>query len=237
MSRKTPTTSTLRALFAYSGNLCAFPGCSHPLVNEHGVFIAQVCHIRAAAEGGPRYDMSQSDEGRRSLANLLVLCHRHHVETDDVKVYTVDRLVNMKHEHETEQRERLYRIDESLLHKLAHEMDEFWDRLELAKAAHIVPELAVQLDEGASYAALYHEAIEIIENINALAAAATGPFEVKHLGLPNTATRLNALSLLMAAKHFELHLAHHPEDGLVRQYLERTKAELLVLAGSGGLVD
>ena len=52
MVRKSTTTDTIRALFAKSGNECAFPGCHHKLINHKNKFIGQICHIEAANKGG-----------------------------------------------------------------------------------------------------------------------------------------------------------------------------------------
>jgi len=83
MARKSPTSQTLRALLAKSGNQCAFPDCNHPLINEKNKLIAQLCHIEAANKGGERYNPNQDDEQRRGYENLLFLCYRHHIETND----------------------------------------------------------------------------------------------------------------------------------------------------------
>jgi hypothetical protein len=80
-----PKLETIRALFARSGNQCAFPGCIHPLVNDKQKFIGQVCHIEAAMPEGERYNPEQNDEQRRSYENLLILCYQHHIETDEVE--------------------------------------------------------------------------------------------------------------------------------------------------------
>ncbi|EKE03034.1 MAG: hypothetical protein ACD_20C00287G0017 [uncultured bacterium] len=66
MTRKAPTTDILRALFARSGNQCAFPSCNHHLINHKNQFVGQICHIEAANVGGERYNPSQNDEQRRS---------------------------------------------------------------------------------------------------------------------------------------------------------------------------
>ena len=100
MTRKTPTLDTIRALFARSGNQCAFSGCTHPIVNEKGKFIAQICHIEAAEIGGPRYNESQDDDERRAANNLIVMCYRHHVETDERDEFNVERLQAIKRELE-----------------------------------------------------------------------------------------------------------------------------------------
>jgi hypothetical protein len=90
--RLAPKLETLRRLFALSGNLCAFPGCDQILVNRDGVFVTEVCHIEAAETGGPRFNPAQTNEGCRAFENLMLLCHRHHVETDDIEAYPVERL-------------------------------------------------------------------------------------------------------------------------------------------------
>jgi len=51
LARLAPNTNVLRALFARSGNQCAFPGCTQPIINSKNKFIGQVCHIEAASEG------------------------------------------------------------------------------------------------------------------------------------------------------------------------------------------
>ena len=101
MARLAPKTDVLRALFMRSGNQCAFPGCTQPLVNDKNKFIAQVCHIEAASEGGERFNPDGNDEHRRSYENLLILCYPHHIETNDVEEYPVDRLLCIKREQDT----------------------------------------------------------------------------------------------------------------------------------------
>lgn len=79
-----PKTSTLKALFAKSGNLCAFPGCDQPIIDDRNLFIAEVCHINAVKKLGARYDPEKSDEYLRSFENLIILCHPHHKRIDSV---------------------------------------------------------------------------------------------------------------------------------------------------------
>ena len=100
MARLAPKIDTIRSLFAKSGNRCAFPGCTQPLINQKNQFIAQVCHIEAAMEGGERYNPNSNNEYRREYKNLLILCYPHHIETNDVKEYTVDKLTEIKNAHE-----------------------------------------------------------------------------------------------------------------------------------------
>ncbi len=100
MSRRAITKNVLQDLCIRSKNKCAFPGCDHPILNEHGDYVAELCHIEAAEPGGPRYNPNQTDEERRSYSNLLFLCHHHHKETDNVDLYSVERLKAMKAAHE-----------------------------------------------------------------------------------------------------------------------------------------
>jgi hypothetical protein len=101
MARLTPKIDVVKKLCILSKNQCAFNGCEHTILNEKGEYIAQLCHIEAAAKGGERYNKSQSDEDRRSESNLMFLCHAHHKETDNEKIYTVDILKEMKRQHES----------------------------------------------------------------------------------------------------------------------------------------
>jgi len=98
--RLAPTGETLRELFLKSGNLCAFPGCPHLMMNADGVFVGQICHIEAAEAGGQRFNPKSTNQGRRQVENLMLMCHAHHKITDDVKTYTVDKLKEMKRKHE-----------------------------------------------------------------------------------------------------------------------------------------
>ncbi|AZQ83112.1 hypothetical protein EKO29_02995 [Colwellia sp. Arc7-635] len=101
MARLAPKTDVIKKLSILSKNQCAFDDCEHTILNEKGEYIAQLCHIEAAAEGGERYNKNQSDEERRSESNLMFLCHAHHKETDNEKIYTVDILKEMKIRHES----------------------------------------------------------------------------------------------------------------------------------------
>jgi hypothetical protein len=97
-----PTPSTVKQLFAVSGNQCAFPGCTAPLVTN-GVVTAEICHIEAQNSMGPRYNPKQSDKERHGFDNLILMCGDHHKVIDtDAEKYTVEKLVEMKAKHETQ---------------------------------------------------------------------------------------------------------------------------------------
>lgn len=98
--RLAPTWDTLRALYLKSGNRCAFSGCARSLVSDDGDFVGQVCHIEAAEPGGERFNPAQTNEERRHVSNLLLMCYDHHVETDNVDKFPVERMQRIKEEHE-----------------------------------------------------------------------------------------------------------------------------------------
>lgn len=99
MSR--PTSTTVKRLFAISGNRCAFPDCPQELVTSN-VVTGEICHIRAQRGGGPRFDPAQTEVDRHSFENLILLCPPHHTVVDqDVQAYPVAKLEQMKREHES----------------------------------------------------------------------------------------------------------------------------------------
>lgn len=73
-----------------------FPGCAHAIIQGE-VVIGEICHIRAASPGGPRYDLTQSEEDRHAFDNLIIFCPTHHTWVDrDPDLYTVEKLQEMK---------------------------------------------------------------------------------------------------------------------------------------------
>lgn len=100
VKRLQPKGEVLRELFLKSGNLCAFPGCSHLIMDPDGAFVGEMCHIEAAETEGERFNPAQTNEQRRELQNLVLLCHRHHVITDDVVAFPVAKMRQLKNDHE-----------------------------------------------------------------------------------------------------------------------------------------
>jgi hypothetical protein len=70
------------------------------MMDIEGNFVGQVCHIEGAEEGGERFNPEMSNEDRRSAANLMLMCYPHHVVTNDVTTYTVEKLRKIKVDHE-----------------------------------------------------------------------------------------------------------------------------------------
>lgn len=84
-----------------SGNNCAFPNCSMTLVEESGILIGEICHIKAKNAGGKRYDASQTNKERDAFENLVLMCPVHHTVIDsDETIFTVEVLQQIKKNHE-----------------------------------------------------------------------------------------------------------------------------------------
>lgn len=146
MSREVPKPSTIRALFAKSGNECAFPGCRHELVTEDNLYVAEIGHIEAANPGGARYNPSSSNEDRRRYNNLMVLCHAHHRRIDsDPDNYTVERLSQMKAEHELRMQNRVFEADALVVSQVQRSMESYWTALAKRQKEHPAPDFAVNV--------------------------------------------------------------------------------------------
>jgi len=98
----------IKKLYALTRNQCSNPECRRPLVvpgQRPGSYghIGKIAHIRAAEEGGARWDASMTDDQRSDFVNLILLCANCHEVVDDVEVqidYPVSLLERWKNEHE-----------------------------------------------------------------------------------------------------------------------------------------
>lgn len=98
-----PTEKTIKRLFALSGNLCAFPGCSLPIVESAGTITGEICHIHAQKAGGPRFDSTQTEEDRHGFDKLILLCRRHHRIVDSQpEAFSAEALEELKKIREKE---------------------------------------------------------------------------------------------------------------------------------------
>lgn len=96
-----------RILAQRSGNRCAFPNCRRRLTAEasppdRAVILGEIAHMVAESSDGPRGDASISLVDLNKYENLILLCNVHHQLIDDqYQTYTIERLQQMKHDHET----------------------------------------------------------------------------------------------------------------------------------------
>lgn len=100
VKRLHPTWDTRRQLFLLSMNKCAFPNCTHNFVDQNGHFIGEICHIEAANEDGERFNPNQRNEDRRHISNLVLMCPAHHKITNNVAIYDVEKMREIKACHE-----------------------------------------------------------------------------------------------------------------------------------------
>src|SRR4051794_22269698 len=98
------TESTLKKLFALSGNVCAFPNCNAPIFDtDSGVVVGEICHIKGRSPNGPRYDPDQTEAERNGYENLMLMCGAHNKIVDDKKTrdkFPVELLQKYKADHE-----------------------------------------------------------------------------------------------------------------------------------------
>jgi hypothetical protein len=85
VTRLTPKPEVLRELYLLSGNNCAMPGCKNVIIDRAGVVVGHICHIEAAMSDGARFNPDQTNEERRALSNLVLICAGHHAQIDSKK--------------------------------------------------------------------------------------------------------------------------------------------------------
>lgn len=156
--RKSPSADAYKVLYARSGNVCAFPDCDHPIFNDYGLYIAELCHIKAANKGGPRYDPEQSEEERRSPENLLFMCRRHHKETDE---FTAERLYEIKKNHEARFMEYGGRLTDDMVDQIEEESRLYWKRQR--EKEFELSDLKMETDFDLSESELFEDLIQGIE--------------------------------------------------------------------------
>jgi hypothetical protein len=88
------------------GNLCAIPECRKQLFidrtgNDQESIIGEIAHIKGENPTSARYDSNMTPAERNSHQNLIILCRDHHKMIDDQpNTYTVERLLEIKTQHE-----------------------------------------------------------------------------------------------------------------------------------------
>jgi hypothetical protein len=102
----TPPMKDLKLLLQRSGNRCAFPSCGkildHPGTTlDDPVVLSEVAHIVSQKAEGPRGSSHLSAAQRDKYENLILLCSEHHKLVDQQPAtYGVERLKEMKRQHE-----------------------------------------------------------------------------------------------------------------------------------------
>jgi hypothetical protein len=70
---------------------------------EKTVYTGKIAHIRAAAKGGPRFDLTMSPEERKAIGNAIFLCSNcaAMIDSNQGNDFAADLLRNWKQTHET----------------------------------------------------------------------------------------------------------------------------------------
>jgi len=166
MTRKAPLPTVIKALFARSGNECAFPGCTQRLVNQKNQFIGQLCHIEAANAGGERYNEHQNDDDRRAYENLILFCYPHHIETNDVRAFSLQELRRMKSAHEQKFQTQSFNVSDDLVSKLMSDMESYWRQIEVLNTIeHDMPDLAIEVNAKGTFREIIALARGLVKDI------------------------------------------------------------------------
>jgi hypothetical protein len=98
-----PDKHTQRRLFAASAGYCQNPGCANELFVDaagESFHIAELAHVFAASDGGPRSNPELSKEERGAFENLVVLCANCHTMVDKASEAFLDSMIlGWKREH------------------------------------------------------------------------------------------------------------------------------------------
>lgn len=100
------TQRTLKILFALSGNQCAEPNCRNPIIKSATaaspqLVLAEICHILALSEDGPRGRANLTEAELNQPSNLMLFCPTHHTIVDGQhKTYPAELLQKWKAAHE-----------------------------------------------------------------------------------------------------------------------------------------
>ncbi len=169
---------TIKALFAKSGNICAFPDCEQVLITDENQVIGEICHIYDANKGG-RYNSKQTDEDRRDISNLILFCPTHHKITHNVVKYPASKLINIKKRHENKMRQLgiKYKLSDKNLNLLKKEMDLFWYKSEqISKDDKFSSGYKMGINSKQDYYELFKELNEIMDNRTDMLNEALGYF-------------------------------------------------------------
>ena len=101
--RASPNGNTKLKLFSDSGGYCQNPACNMALFPEdsdrHSHF-AEMAHIFAATDGGPRANIEMSGSDKANYKNLLLLCANCHTIIDnEPQTYTDELITEWKRNH------------------------------------------------------------------------------------------------------------------------------------------
>lgn len=121
--KATPNSATKLKLFSDSAGFCQNPDC-HAVLFPEGFggypHLAEMAHIFAATDGGPRTNEDLSPEERGAYENIILLCANCHTLADKTpEHHTAELMITWKAQH-NEKRERAFGIHSLSTRKELH---------------------------------------------------------------------------------------------------------------------
>lgn len=232
-----------RALLARSGNNCAFPGCPRPIVNTKNIYEAQLCHIESVSHKKQRYNPKLKEAEVNGYNNLMFMCLKHHVETNDENLYTTEIMRKMKYEHEAKYVENPFHLDMSHVFAIKKECEEYWNKIEIANNnEHDLPDLRVMINSKAEYPELNEDIMQTLNLLESLIEIIDEKdkdkyWEIFNIGFPNHFNKIRIVLEHMMIKHLETYLIANPQDMETKGKLNDMRKNLLELSKTSIHID
>lgn len=230
-----------RALLARSGNNCAYPGCPRPIVSTKNIYEAQLCHIESVSHKKQRYNPKLGEAGVNDYNNLMFMCLKHHVETNDEVVFTVEIMRKMKYRHESKFVENPYQIDMSHVFAIKKECQSFWDKVEDSNNnEHGLPDLKVIINSKAEYAELNEDIIQTLSLLESLIEVIENKdeyWEIFNIGFPNHFSKIKIVLEHMMIKYLEIYVVGDPQDMEAQGKLNSMRKDFLELSKTSIVAD
>lgn len=241
--RGTIKLDTLKVLLARSGNQCAFPECKHPLFNEGNLFIAQLAHIEGVSPNGPRFNSQYNNEQLNNYDNLIFLCYRHHKEIDSSDEYSVDRLKELKSNHERKFQESNFSVPEKYLESIQNEITQYWKEVyQINNFDHTAGDFKIDINHKAEIDELFEELRILFSSIDGNIESLNNDlrheyFEILCLAIPNCLSRINVIINQLEIKFYEQSLINNPYNDTIKQKLDILRIDFKDTARNAGIVD
>ncbi|ASZ15883.1 MULTISPECIES: SAVED domain-containing protein [Bacillus cereus group] len=93
-------------LWGKAAGRCQYEGCNEPLwkdsLTQWEFNAAYIAHIIADSPNGPRGHETLSEKLAKDISNLMLMCDKHHriIDREDVEGHPVEKLIEMKKNHE-----------------------------------------------------------------------------------------------------------------------------------------
>ncbi|MFC0517341.1 hypothetical protein ACFFGT_24230 [Mucilaginibacter angelicae] len=223
-----------RSLLARSGNKCAFPGCTHAVVNADNKFQVQLCHIESVAHEEQRYNPNLTEDQVNSYDNLMYMCLKHHIETNDETIFTVAKMRAMKYDHEANYVENPYNINMSHLVRLQHDSEQYWSKIEEIANDPKSTIAKVKVNTSADYEELSNDIGDTVEHLQELLnlvgeECKKQNWKLFNVDLPENISKISVLTKYMQIKYLEAYVLATPQDMAAKSKLDKMRETLLKL--------